>query len=131
VTDYLLDTTEVIDYGRGHAPTVALLTELHEQGASLGCCAVVVAEVYAGVRQRDAGRMEKLIEALRFYPADREIASMAGRCIRDFSQQGIRLAVSDALIAAVAISYGLVLITKNQRHYPMPGIKLYGERRGA
>ncbi len=35
MTDYLLDTTEIIDYGRGHSPTVALLNGLYEQGNSL------------------------------------------------------------------------------------------------
>jgi len=65
------------------------------------------------------------VEALRFYPADKGIARTAGQYINDFSQQGIRLIVADALIAAVAISYRLVIITKNQKHYPMPEIKLY------
>ncbi len=125
MTDYLLDTTETIDYGRGHPPTVTLLNNLYEQGNSLGCCDVVIAEVYAGVKQKDRGNIEDLVEALRFYPADKEIARMAGQYINDFSQQGIRLTVADALIAAVAISYRLVLITKNQKHYPMPELNLY------
>ncbi len=125
MTDYLLDTTETIDYGRGHPPTVTLLNNLYEQGSSLGCCDVVIAEVYAGVKQKDRGNIEDLVEALRFYPADKKIARMAGQYINDFSQQVIRLTVADALIAAVAISYRLVIITKNQKHYPMPEIKLY------
>lgn len=125
MTEYLLDTTEIIDYGRGHPPTVTLLNNLYEQGNSLGCCDVVIAEVYAGVKQKDRGNIEDLVEALRFYPADKEIARMAGQYINDFSQQGTRLTVADALIAAVAISYLLVIITKNQKHYPMPEIKLY------
>jgi hypothetical protein len=125
MTEYLLDTTEIIDYGRGHLPTVTLLNNLYEQGNSLGCCDVVIVEVYAGVKQKDRGNIEDLVEALRFYPADKGIARMAGQYINDFSQQGIQLTVADALIAAVAISYRLVLITKNQKHYPMPEIKLY------
>ena len=125
MTEYLLDTTEIIDYGRGHPPTVTLLNNLYEQGNSLGCCDVVIAEVYAGVKQKDRGNIEDLVEALRFYPADKGIARTAGQYINDFSQQGIRLTVADALIAAVAISYRLVIITKNQKHYPMPEIKLY------
>lgn len=125
MTDYLLDTTEIIDYGRGHPPTITLLNNLYERGNSLGCCDVVIAEVYAGVKQKDRGNIEDLVEALRFYPVDKGIARMAGQYINDFSQQGVRLTVADALIAAVAISYQLVLITKNQKHYPMPEIKLY------
>jgi len=125
MTEYLLDTTEIIDYGRGHPPTVTLLNNLYEQGNSLGCCDVVIAEVYAGVKQKDRGNIEDLVEALRFYPADKEIARLAGQYINDFSQQGIRLTVADALIAAVAISCRLVIITKNQKHYPMPELNLY------
>ena len=125
MTDYLLDTTEIIDYGRGHPPTVALLNELYEKENSLGCCDVVIVEVYAGVREKDRSNIKELIEALRFYPADREVAKMAGQFINDFNRQGIRLTVADAIIAAVAVSYHLVLITKNQKHYPMPEIGLY------
>lgn len=125
MTEYLLDTTEIIDYGRGHPPTVTLLNNLYEQGSSLGCCDVVIAEVYAGVKQKDRGNIEDLVEALRFYPADKKIARMAGQYINDFSQQSIQLTVADALIAAVAISYRLVIITKNQKHYPMPELNLY------
>ena len=125
MTDYLLDTTEIIDYGRGHPPTVALLNGLYERGNSLGCCDVVIAEVYAGVKEKDRGKIEELIEALRFYPADKEIAKIAGQYINDFGRQGIQLAVADALIAAVAISYRLVLVTKNQKHYPMSEIRLH------
>ncbi|MCK4388053.1 MAG: PIN domain-containing protein [Dehalococcoidia bacterium] len=125
MTEYLLDTTEIIDYGRGHPPTVTLLNNLYEQGNSLGYCDVVIAEVYAGVKQKDRGNIEDLVEALRFYPSDKGIARTAGQYINDFSQQGTRLTVADALIAAVAISYRLVIITKNQKHYPMPELNLY------
>jgi hypothetical protein len=125
MTNYLLDTTEIIDYGRGHPPTVVLLNNLHERGNSLGCCDVVIAEVYAGVKEKDRDKIEELVEALRFYPAEKEIGKLAGQYINDFSQRGIQLTVADALIAAVAISYQLVLITKNQKHYPMSEIKLY------
>jgi len=125
MTDYLLDTTEIIDYGRGHPPTVALLNDLYKQGNSLGCCDVVIAEVYAGVKEKDRSKIEELVEALRFYPTDKGVAKLAGQYINDFSRQGIRLTVADALIAAVAITYQLVLITKNQKHYPMSEIGLY------
>jgi len=125
MTDYLLDTTEIIDYGRGHPPTVALINGLYNRGNSLGCCDVIIAEVYAGVKEKDRGKIEELVEALRFYPADKGIAKMAGQYINDFSQQGIQLTVADAVIAAIAATHQLVLITKNQKHYPMSEIKLY------
>ena len=125
MTSYLLDTTEIIDYGRGHPPTVALLNSLYARGNSLGCCAVVIAEAYAGVKEKDRNKIEEFMEALRFYPADKGVAKLAGQYINDFSRQGIRLTVADVLIAAVAITYQLVLITKNQKHYPMSEIGLY------
>lgn len=125
MTNYLLDTTEIIDYGRGHTKTVILLNSLYERGDSLGCCDVVVAEVYAGVTEKDRSGIEELIEALHFYPIDKRIAKIAGQYISDFSRQGIRLTVADALIAAIAVSYHLVLVTKNQKHYPMSEITLY------
>ncbi len=78
MTDYLLDTTEIIDYGCGYPPTVALLNGIYERGNFLGCCDVVIAEIYAGVKEKDRSNIEELVEALRFYPTDKRVAKMAG-----------------------------------------------------
>jgi len=123
--DYLLDTTEVIDYARGLNETVKLLRTLFDEGSTLGCCDIVVAEVHAGVRARDRAKVDELLDALRFYSADRSLAKKAGEYIDEYGRKGVTLAVADALIAAVAIGHRLTLVTKNQRHYPMPELMLY------
>ena len=46
---------------------------------------MVVAEVCAGVTEKDRSGIEELIEALRFYPIDKRIAKIAGQYISDFS----------------------------------------------
>ena len=44
---YLLDTTALIDYLKGHQPVVELLRELAEQGHDLGICCINVTELYS------------------------------------------------------------------------------------
>ena len=53
VASYLLDTTVIIDYLRGHAEVRARLHHLTEQQHELAVCAISVAEVFAGLRGED------------------------------------------------------------------------------
>ena len=46
---YLLDTDAVIDYLMGIPSSLAQIQELHARGETLCVCAVVIAEVYAGL----------------------------------------------------------------------------------
>ena len=53
VASYLLDTTVLIDYLRGHPGVIARLRALAEEGHELTVCAISVAEVFAGLRGED------------------------------------------------------------------------------
>ncbi len=52
---------------------------------------------------------------------------LAGELIRRFRAQGLTLDRPDAIIGATAIAHGLVLVTYNARHFPMPELRLYEE----
>ena len=62
----------------------------------------------------------QLLAPFREIDVDREIAGRAGRIAREY---GTRL--PDALIAAKALERGLVVVTRNNKHFkPIRGLRL-------
>jgi len=121
---YLLDSDVIIAYLRGLEQAVDFVNNLLRDGAMMGCCSVNVTEIYAGMRKKERNITEKLINSLRFFPANLGTAKFAGDMIRDLRSKGKTLTLADAIIAAVAIQNDLILATYNKRHYAMPGIAL-------
>jgi len=124
VANYLLDTTVIIDCLRGERETVEFLTEVASEGSSVGCCAINIAEVYAGMKENERQVTKKFLDSLEYYEVTRNLAEQAGEYKRKYSRKGITLSLSDVIIAAVAISNNLTLVTDNLRHYPIPGINI-------
>jgi predicted nucleic acid-binding protein len=125
MTTYLLDTSVIIDVLNGKRDRDALLKGLLSQGDLLGCCAINVSEVYAGMRPKEEDKTEQLLQSLEYYKIDWNVARLAGLLKRDYAKKGSTLSLTDTTIAAVALEYNLTLITDNVKHYPMPRLKLY------
>lgn len=122
---FLLDTTEVIDILRGEQSTAGRVKGWIEQGLEVGICAIVITETLAGVKPQDRAPVREFLETLRFHPITLEAAAKAGEYLYDYARKGVTLSLSDATIAAVAVTNGLSLVTKNQKHYPMPELILF------
>ena len=119
---YLLDTNIIIDALNARKNRNLALVDLAEQGHTLACCCVNVAEVYAGLRPKEEKRTSELLGSLEYYPASFPVAELAGRLRRDFGRTGKTLSIPDTMIAAVALYYRLALITDNSRDFPMPDL---------
>ena len=115
---FLLDTTILIDLFRGRQEAIVFLDKLSQEG-SLFVCAIVVSEIFSGVRPKELSKVEEFFEAMNYCPIEYKTAKMAGLYKRDFQRKGIALSVSDTLIAAAAVEHSLTLVTKNVRHFPM------------
>jgi predicted nucleic acid-binding protein len=102
-----------------------LLRELLLRGDRLGCCAVNVAEVYAGMRPGEAQATDALLNSLDYFEITREIARRAGEIKFQHARRGRTLSVPDTLIAAVALGYGLTLVTDNVKDFPTPGLRIF------
>ena len=125
MTRYLLDADAIIDYLKGIASTIAFIQDLGRQGHQLCVCAVVESEVYTGLPPQHRGQAEQLLDALEYLPTPRAAARRAGDWRGAYRAQGIQLATTDCLIAAVAVEHDAALVTANVRHFPMPELTLH------
>ena len=124
MSEYLLDSNVLIQHLRGHGATTDLLTRLALEGP-LGIAAICRTEVFAGMRDKDRAATLRFLDALACYPLGASVADRAGELIGHSRSRGITLDVPDAIIAATALTYELVLLTYNDRHFPIPELKLY------
>jgi predicted nucleic acid-binding protein len=113
----VVDTDVLIDYLRDQPQAVVWLEENAER--ALAVSAVTLAELYVGVREaEERRRLDAFSAAFDVLPLDRATAVQAGLWRRDYGRtHGTGLA--DALIAASVDAVGGLLVTLNQRHFPM------------
>lgn len=120
----LLDADVLIDFLRGHPKAVAFV-DANQHRIILS--AIVVAELYAGVRggkdDREQRVLREFLSLFRIVPVNTDIAELGGLYKRDYGgSHGVGLA--DAIVAATALTEDAALKTLNVKHYPMlPGIK--------
>jgi predicted nucleic acid-binding protein len=122
LSTYLLDTSVIIDVLRGARRRAETVERLLAHGHLLACTAINVAEVFAGMRPKERGPTVALLASLEHYDITRELAERAGTLRREWAGRGRTLALPDCLIAAAALTHGLVLVTDNAKDFPMPGL---------
>jgi len=122
VAKYLLDSDVVIDWLRRDQHVVGWVKGRDAAGDFLAWTPVSVAEVHAGLRAREEFVISDLLRVLHCLPLDIRVGRKAGRYVQEFRRShGVELA--DALVAAAAHVHGLVLCTRNVRHYPMRDVR--------
>lgn len=130
---YLLDTDRAADYLKGRPDAVELLESL--AGDGIGISLVTYGELWEGVAYgRDPNQNARKLRAfLRL--ADtvglnqgimRRFSSIRGQLRRE----GQLIGDFDTLIAATALHYDLVLVTRNLRHFDrIPDLKVHESAR--
>ena len=125
MSTFLLDTSVIIDAINDKKNRRQFLRDLLQAGNSLACCAINVAEVYAGMRPKEEAGTVAFLRTLDYYPINFAVSQLAGELKRDFGKKGTTLSLADTLIAAVALNHQLSLITDNIKDFPMAGLSLY------
>ena len=115
---YLLDTTTIIDHLRGNKKVNSYLERIGQRGDIPGCCCINIAETYAGMRKKEKEKTDRFIESLYYFEVTKEVAKLAGELRQKCFKKGKTLATTDVIITATAMTYNLILITKNVKHYP-------------
>ena len=112
---YLLDTCILIDYFKGHPGAVSFLEALNTPPF---LSTLTLSELYAGVREgRERQLLDGLIRHFTVIPLEINTAIKGGLYKRQYAKShGVGLV--DALIAACAEEKGLVVATRNIKHFP-------------
>jgi predicted nucleic acid-binding protein len=121
----LLDTTVLIDALRFRHGRRELLAELARAGHTLSTSALSVAEVYAGMRPGEEAKTEAFLRALDCYELSWSAGRLAGNLKREWGGRGKTLSLADAIVAAIALEQGCILMMDNHKHFPMPELKHY------
>lgn len=125
MTSFLLDTNIIVDAFRRRNNRDLLIEHLLAQGQPLASCAIIVTEIYSGMRPNEEKPTRAFMKSLMFLPATEEIAERAGYLKAHYSKRGKTLSVQDVMIASVSIAYGCTLVTENVKDFPMPELQLY------
>ena len=119
---FLIDTNIVIEHLKGNSAVSKFLEKLRDKGEL--CFSVLSqAEVYAGMKKEEQKMTELLFDTLGSYDVTQEIAKLGGvyrRAYKDSHGTGL----IDGMIGTTAEIHGLVLVTSNTSHFPMPKLKL-------
>ncbi len=124
----LLDTTVLVDVGRGHAPTTRWLAS--QALADLYLTVISIGELVRGAYRRSRDQAAPLASALaliergilarfrgRVLPFDLDAAQVWGRLLGEGSAAGRRPPPDDAKIAAIALCHGMTVATSNTAHF--------------
>ncbi len=112
----LVNTDVLIDYLRGQTDAVTYLEGLAHP---LLMSVITLAELYAGVREGDERtKLDQFVKAFELILLDTEIARKGGLFRRDYLKSH-NVGLADALIAATADREQAMLVTLNEKHFPM------------
>lgn len=118
---YLLDSNACVAYLRSRSSPV--YRHLQAQAPKdIALCAVVKEELYYGA-QRSVNPARSLAHLTQFFtpyislPFDDAAAEVAGRIRAHLAARGTPIGANDLLIAAIAITHDLTLVTHNTREF--------------
>ena len=125
MTVFLPDTNVLIDALNGRRDRKQMLHGLVIQGHTLACCAITIAELYAGLHPHEIAPASAFVSAMLWTDMSFAVARKAGELKYEWARKGKTLGAADTMIAATALHYGLTLITENRKDFPMPELQIH------
>ena len=113
---YLLDTTLLIDHVHGRPEAIALVEWLFSQPNDLFTCDVIVAEALSRGDAAEVAAITALIDVLEYVSTSPDAARRAGDDRRRRNVTSYR-SLPDAIIAGVAWSLDLTVVTRNAKDF--------------
>ena len=118
----LFDTDVLIDHLRGYEGARKLLLKFKDEQNY--CSVITTGEILFGMREHEREKTFALIKNLEELVVDSEIVRLAHDVKSRARAQDVSLELNDCIIAATAIKFNQVLVTRNARHYPDERLKL-------
>jgi predicted nucleic acid-binding protein len=129
MADYLLDANHL-------SPLVTLGNPLRDQlrqriatGNRLAVATPALAEMLYGIQHLPRATLnlqewQKYQNLFVYYDIDRDIAERSASLRIELRRRGRQLTAIDAMIAVIALRYGLILVTTDQDFVSIPGLHL-------
>ncbi len=116
---YMLDTDSVSFALRGQGRVGARLLE--HRPSQLCMSSITLAELRFGAEARRSQKLHNLIttfaEAIAVVPFDQPAADRFAAVAASLARRGVPIGTFDTLIAAHALSLGLIFVTNNAKHF--------------
>lgn len=116
---YMLDTDTVSFALRGQGRVTARLLE--HRPSELCMSSVTLAELRYGAEARRSRKLHNLIstfaESIAVAPFDRQAADRFAAVAVSLARRGAPIGTFDTLMAAHALSLGLIFVTNNSKHF--------------
>lgn len=122
VKKFLIDTDILIDFLRGVIKIHDFLLDLKNQ-ESLVISVVNIVEIYSGKDIKDTTKrvaIEEFLSEFEIILLDENLSKEAGEIKLE-----AQISFADAIIAATALSYDLILVSRNTKHFSkVKGLKI-------
>jgi tRNA(fMet)-specific endonuclease VapC len=117
---YLVDSDWVADYLDGRQPAVALLARLVPSGIAISL--VTYGEIFEGIYygldpQKAEATFHAFLRGVPMLPLNRRVMQRFARIRGELRGRGLLIPDPDLLIAATALHNGLILVSRNRRHF--------------
>ena len=123
-TKVLVDTSILVEYFRGKNLEIIDLVKELIINHRIVLCGIVFSELLAGVRTRnDQELIEQAIDALDYAEVSKSSWIMAGEMASKLRQHGIKVPMTDLILAAIAIENSYELLTKDSHFDKIPELK--------
>ena len=118
----VIDTDLLIDLLRNQKQATAFITKLEEKNYILATTAINIFELHHGAyksqeSERNLQAIRILISRLSIFPLTSKGAQKAGHIYTQLECQGQPIGLRDTFIAAIAITRGCSVATRNQAHF--------------
>jgi len=112
ISSVLVDTSAWIDFFRRADGNVGdIVADPTERDRAI-LTGPVIAEILRGVRgSKEVGRLKTLLGSLPYVEVQRSDLEVAGKNLCELRSRGLTLALTDAVIATVALRCGLSILT--------------------
>ncbi len=126
--NYLLDSNHASPLVTLHNPLRQRILAAHQAGHQFAICAPVLSEIWFGMCSlpravQNRAEWQNLRPRLMFYGVDEQDALEAAELRLSLQRTGWQLAAVDALIATIALRYGLILLTSDKDFRAVPNLK--------
>lgn len=124
MSNYVVDTTFVIDYLRDDPAAIERFARFFADGDNVLVNEIVVCETRVGLTAAQVPGLMAMLLPLEFIQPGPEAAMDAGRWRGEVRRAGRNLSLADALIAAAAEASDAIVLTRNVRDFSLTPVRV-------